>query len=47
MSLNDVDGDTSRGAVWYRVTHATYTKAAATDRLDLMKFTPEATDCVQ
>lgn len=47
VSLNDVDGDTFRGAVWYRVTHATYTEAAATDRLDPMKFTPEATDCVQ
>ncbi|WP_405616964.1 hypothetical protein [Streptomyces sp. NBC_00076] len=47
MSLNDVGGDTSRGAVWYRVTHATYAEAAATDRLDPLKFTPEATDCVQ
>ncbi|WP_229695550.1 hypothetical protein [Streptomyces lacrimifluminis] len=45
VSLDDVDGDTSRDAVWYQVTRTTYTEAAAADRLGPMKFTPEATGC--
>ncbi|NEC84769.1 hypothetical protein [Streptomyces sp. SID12501] len=45
VSLDDVDGDTERDAVWYQVTHATYVDAAATDRLDPLEFTPKATGC--
>lgn len=45
VSLNDVDGNTSRDAVWYQVTHETYTKAAALDRLDKLKFAPTADGC--
>ena len=45
VSLNDVDGDTSKDAVWYQVTQATYTKAVDADRLDNLKFTPTATGC--
>lgn len=45
VSLNDVDGDTSKDAVWYQVTHATYTEAAAANRLDKLKFTPTTTGC--
>lgn len=47
VSLNDVDGDTSRDAVWYQVTRATYNEAAAADRLDPLKFTPVTTGCNQ
>lgn len=47
VSLNDVDGDAKRDAVWYQVTRVTYDEAAAADRLAPMKFTPEATGCDQ
>lgn len=47
VSLDDVDGDAKRDAVWYQVTRVTYDEAAATDRLAPMKFTPEAIGCDQ
>ena len=46
VSLNDVDGNTSKDAVWYEVTHATYTKAAAMDRLDKLEFAPTGDGCL-
>ncbi|WP_330289238.1 hypothetical protein [Streptomyces sp. NBC_00576] len=45
VSLNDVGGDTSKDAVWYQVTQATYAKAVDADRLDKLRFTPTATGC--
>ncbi|MDQ0934238.1 hypothetical protein [Streptomyces turgidiscabies] len=47
VSLNDVNGDTAKDAVWYEVTHATYTQITAANRLAKVKFTPEATGCEQ
>ncbi|MEU6227207.1 hypothetical protein [Streptomyces sp. NPDC047042] len=45
VSLDDVNGDTAKDAVWYEVTHATYTKVSAVDRLTKVEFAPEATGC--
>ncbi|MGY1499476.1 hypothetical protein ACW4TU_23320 [Streptomyces sp. QTS52] len=47
VSLDDVNGDAKRDAVWYQVTRVTYDKAVAADRLAPLKFTPEATGCHQ
>ncbi|MGW9024054.1 hypothetical protein ACWGQ5_07420 [Streptomyces sp. NPDC055722] len=45
VSLDDVNGDTSKDDVWYRVTGATYSKALGTDENTRMKFTPTGTGC--
>ncbi|NEA62850.1 hypothetical protein [Streptomyces sp. SID12488] len=45
VSLDDVDGDTKRDAVWYQVTRVTYDEASAADRNAPLKFTPEAAGC--
>lgn len=45
VSLDDVNGDTAKDAVWYQVTHATYTKVSGVERLTKVEFAPEATGC--
>ncbi|MGW2932121.1 hypothetical protein ACWDA7_09675 [Streptomyces sp. NPDC001156] len=45
VSLDDVNGDTSKDDVWYQVTGATYSKALGTDENTRMKFTPTGTGC--
>ncbi|MDX2543087.1 hypothetical protein ACOT81_22885 [Streptomyces sp. WI04-05B] len=45
VSLDDVNGDKTKDAVWFQVTHATYNEAVAADRLAPLKFDPRSTGC--
>ncbi|MGW1712140.1 hypothetical protein [Streptomyces sp. NPDC002156] len=43
VSLDDVNGDTSKDAVWYEVTSATYDEAVAAEPHTPLSFTPRTT----
>ncbi|UIX32458.1 hypothetical protein [Streptomyces sp. GQFP] len=43
VSLDDVNGDTSKDAVWYEVTSATYDEAVAAEHHAPLSFAPKTT----